>query len=80
MDFCAFAIGVARDQAWSTAVRLADLPPHQLEEEIAKHGAVVAALGKDIRAPGWPLNIGLGLIRVRETRPVPVVIKALQIE
>ena len=80
MDFCAFAIGVARHQAWSTAVRLAALPPHQLEEEIAKHGAVVAALGKDIRAPGWPLNIGLGLIRVRETRPVPVVIKALQIE
>lgn len=76
---CNFAIGGARDLAWSAAVRLAPLAPDLFQAEVAAHDARVATLGEAIRAPGWPLNFGLLVIRVRETGKIASVIDALRL-
>ena len=77
-QICAFAIAEARQLAWREAEQLARLTPEELEREIASHDRVVATLGHGIRSPGPLINLGLRLIRVRETRPVPKIIAALQ--
>lgn len=76
---CAFAIGEVREAAWQLAEELAALPPGAFAEAIAEHDRTVAHIGKMIRSPGLPLNMGLWLIRARETYPVPVVIQTLQL-
>ena len=76
---CAFAIKEARNLAWGAAEKLAAAAPDQLVQEIAEHDRSVAALGHAIRSPGWPLGAALHLIRVRESQPVPVIIRALQL-
>jgi hypothetical protein len=75
---CAFAIGTARDLAWSTAEHLARLGPEDFEREVGKHDRIVEALGEEIRSPGWPLNLGLHAIRIREALSIDKVIAILR--
>ncbi len=79
-QLCAFAIGKARDQAWSMAEELAIVPPDEFARKLAAHDQVVAALGRRIRSPGRVLGAALYLVRARESRPVPEVIAALRLE
>jgi hypothetical protein len=78
-EVCAFAVKEARDLAWGAAEKLAVTGPDKLVHEIAEHDRIVAALGHAIRSPGWPLGAALHLIRVRESRRVPMIIRALQL-
>jgi hypothetical protein len=77
-QICAFAIAESRQLAWREAEALARLTPEELEREIETHDRMVANLGHGIRSPGALVNLGLRLIRVRESHPVPRVIAALQ--
>jgi hypothetical protein len=78
-EVCAFAIKEARNLAWGAAERLAVAAPDKAVQEIAEHDRIVAVLGHAIRSPGWPLGAALRLIRVRESRSVPAIIRALQL-
>jgi len=76
---CAFAIKKARANAWNAAKELAVTPPDKFEPVVAAHDRLVAALGNRIRSPGGLLGAAVHLIRVRESQPVPKVIKALRL-
>ena len=78
-QICAFAIGAARSLAWGAAEKLAAVTPEQFESQVAAHDHSVAALGQGIRSPGRVLGAGLALIRARESKPVPAIIRALQL-
>jgi len=78
-QICAFAIGAARSLAWGAAEKLAAATPEQFESQVAAHDRSVAALGRGIRSLGRMLGAGLALIRARESRPVPAIIRALQL-
>jgi len=78
-QICAFAIGAARSRAWGAAAKLAAATPEQFEIQVAAHDRSVAALGQGIRSPGRVLGAGLALIRARESRPVPAIIRVLQL-
>jgi len=73
-----FAMRASRDLAWKAAEALASAAPDEAARETEVYDAVVAALGKKIRAPGRLLNLALLLIRLRETRDVPTVIETLR--
>ncbi len=79
-EICAFAILEARELAWKTAEQLSRLPPDQFKEAIASHDRVVAALGEDICSPGWLINMGLHVVRLRERHRIARVITVLQIK
>ena len=76
---CAFAIAEVREAAWKLATELAVLSPTEFERVVAERDHEVAAIGKVIRSPGLLLNLGLWLVRARETHPIPVVIQTLQL-
>jgi len=73
-----FAIGAARDLAWSTACRLAAESPEELSREVAEHDLLVATLAGAIRSPGPLLAWTLYMVRLRELRGVPRIIDALR--
>ena len=76
---CGFAMQQARDLAWLVAERLSKTPPEELDQTIALHDLVVAALAHRIRTSiGLKLNLGLLLIRLREWRDVAAVMDVLQ--
>lgn len=79
-EICAFAILEARELAWKTAENLSRLDPDQFAAAIIAHDAVVAAIGEEIRSPGWPLNVGLHIIRIRERHKIAKVITVLQLK
>jgi hypothetical protein len=76
-QICAFVIGEARELAWKEALHLSRLSPEEYQSELSKHDQLVAALGRRITAPGFPLQHGLLLVRTREKHPIPVVIRRL---
>ncbi|HEX9108843.1 MAG TPA: DUF5995 family protein [Longimicrobiales bacterium] len=73
-----FAIGAARDLAWTTATRLASLAPAEFDEEVDAHDLLVASLAGAIRSPSPLLAWTLYMVRLRELRPVPKVMDALR--
>jgi hypothetical protein len=78
-QICGFAMQQARDLAWLAAGKLSKTLPEKLDETIALHDQIVAALASRIRSPiGIRLNIGLLLIRLREWRDVTAVMDVLQ--
>jgi hypothetical protein len=79
-QICAFAIGEARDLAWRAAQELAALPPAEFQRRVEEHDSLVASLNEIIRSPGFFLNLGLMVIRMRERYPVHAVIEVLRLE
>ncbi len=73
-----FAIGAARDLAWSAAQRLAAAPPEEFAEQVGLHDLLVASLAGAIRSPGALVAWTLYMVRLREMRRVPAVIEALR--
>jgi len=73
-----FAIGAARDLAWSTACRLAAASPQEVSREVSEHDLLVATLAGAIRSPGPLVAWTLHMVRLRELRGVPAVIDALR--
>ncbi len=73
-----FALGSARDLAWTTACRLAALSPADFAAEVEVHDLLVAALAGAIRSPTPLVAWTLYMVRLRELGPVPAVIDALQ--
>ena len=68
----------ARAAAWRVAERLAPVPPDQWGSELAKLDLEVTLLGRLVRRPiGKVLNLGLLVIRSRETSDVPRIIAVL---
>lgn len=72
-----FSLNVARREAWSFAVRLAQTPQAQWPAELARKDNEIAALGRLIQHPGYLLNAGMLPIRVRESSDVRAVIDVL---
>jgi hypothetical protein len=72
-----FSLGVARDEAWRFAGKLAPLPPAELPPKIAAKDREIARLGREIRSPGPFLRWGLLLIRMRESGDVRRIIELL---
>jgi len=69
----------AREHAWETAEQLAALPPAEFEAFVRQRDQAVAGLGRTIRSPGLLVGLGLRVIRLRETSPVPRVIQTLKL-
>jgi hypothetical protein len=66
-----FAIGKARDAAWSVAERLAPMSPEEQESEIAALDDRVTLIGRGVRHPGLFLSSKLLLVRLGELGSVP---------
>ena len=71
-------MGKAREAAWRVAERLAPVPPDRWDPELAKLDLEVTLLGRLVRRPiGTLINLGLRVIRSRETSDVPRIIEVL---
>ncbi len=75
-----FVIKKARDLSWSTAEKLAIETPTEFALSYALHDDVVSLVGKYIANPGLFLTIGIWLVRIRESKDVVKVIKALEMK
>ncbi|HET7489474.1 MAG TPA: DUF5995 family protein [Acidimicrobiales bacterium] len=72
-----FSIEMARTAAWRFAVELAPLAQHDWAGPIASRDAQVARIGRGVLHPGLPLELGLAVIRSRESNDVRRVIRQL---
>jgi hypothetical protein len=72
-----FSITRARDGAWMLATELASIEPSGWEAPTAARDRWTAGFGKLLLSPGWLLNVGLLLIRLRESNDVTRVIDVL---
>ncbi len=73
-----FVIEKARNLSWSTAEKLAVESPSEFALSYALHDDVVSLVGKYISRPGLFLTFGCWLIRLRESKDVVKVIRALE--
>lgn len=73
-----FSILIARDGAWNFAKEYALAKPDEHPQLIEKRDASIAWLGRDIRKPGFPVNLIAGFIRLFEWAPVTKVINVLR--
>ncbi len=72
-----FSIDKARDEAWKLANQLASAAESDWEPVIAARDRWTAEFGRFLLSPGWMLDVGLLLTRIRETNRVRRVIDAL---
>ena len=73
-----FSMEKARAAAWRVAERLAPVPPDRWGPELAKLDLEVTLLGRLVRHPiGKLFNVGLLVIRSRETSDVSRVVRVL---
>lgn len=73
-----FSITIARDSAWDVATRLSALDAARQATEIERLDHKVALLGRLVRRPvGIFVNLGLRVIRGRESSDIPHIIDVL---
>ena len=73
-----FSMDKARAAAWRVAERLAPVPPDRWAPELARIDLAATLLGRLVRRPiGKLINLGLLVIRARETSDVSRVISVL---
>ena len=73
-----FSMDKAREAAWRVAERLAPVPPDRWDPELATLDLEVTLLGRLVRHPiGKLINLGLLVIRSRETSDVAKIIDVL---
>lgn len=65
-----FSMGVARDEAWELAERLAPLPPAEQAPLVAARDREIDRLARTVLHPGWLLDAALLVVRLRETNDV----------
>jgi hypothetical protein len=76
--FINFSMSRARDCAWQVAVRFASLSPEQAAAEQSRLDRDVSTLAAVFRRPpGFLLNFGLTVIRLRESNDIPHTIDVL---
>lgn len=77
----AFGMRTARDLAWKAGGSLSYSPADLFDRQTALHDEVVTKLAQVIASPpGFIFRIGLALVRFRERKSVPEVIRALTIQ
>jgi hypothetical protein len=73
-----FSMGKARDSAWLVAVMLNSSSAEQRAEKLEILDNSVAAFGHLVRNPaGFLINLGLWIIRLRESNDIPHIIDVL---
>jgi hypothetical protein len=72
-----FSMQKARDAAWALAQRLAVLNPDQWQPELDRRDNDMTSLGRFVLNPGWVLNAGLLVIRLRESNDIPKIIQVV---
>ena len=72
-----FSMQKARDAAWELAQRLAVLSPDRWQPELDRRDSEMVRLGRVVLNPGWILNGGLLVIRLRESNDIPKIIQVV---
>jgi hypothetical protein len=72
-----FSMQKARDAAWGLAQTLAALSPEQWQPELDRRDREMTRLGRLVLNPGWLLNLGLLVIRLRESNDIPKIIQVV---
>ena len=72
-----FSMQKARDAAWGLAQRLAVLGPDRWQPELDRLDRDMTSLGRFVLNPGWLLNGGLLVIRLRESNDIPKIIQVV---
>ena len=72
-----FSMQKARDAAWGLAQSLAVLSPDQWQPELDRRDREMTSLGRFVLNPGWLLNVGLMVIRLRESNDIPRIIQVV---
>jgi hypothetical protein len=72
-----FSMKVARDHAWRFAERLAPLDADDQEELIGWVDAWIAAFGRRLQRPHFPMRLVMGVIRLGEPSDVSEIIRIM---
>jgi hypothetical protein len=72
-----FSIDVARDEAWKVATSLAPMNIQQQEAYINTLDGNIAALGNEVKSPGFFIGLALKFVRWGEPKDIVKIIKIL---